>query len=700
MESFWRQDDDDYRTDYDAFLRAKEEQGSTGHTVKVKAKKHLRESGPIDGFYKDNGAAEDEGDSDQIANLLKMTGLDGFVHKLPNSASGAVVASGPSAEHVRVVVLYGTEFGFSKEIAEKLCLQLKEAKTYWPVLVDMADHPTGYELSKEQAVFAVCSTQGDGVPPTEARDFCQWLFAGKAGDLSSLNFSVCALGDRTYQHFCRCGKLIDAALEKAGAKQLVDRVDVNKEDWKAVNAWLEAVVLQLGLQKLKTLGELGGVFTESASEHSAVRRFGKSRPFAATVLATQGLCNLSSTLDKNTVRVEFDLEGSGLTYLPGDALGIYPSNPAQAVAELLEVLRTKGSLAVPPPSWHYEDAAVDSTTRVMPLGQALLKAYDLRSPKPDLLQALLTLITAHLKEAVAIPTPEQAEAEGAPSAHDQEARLQALIADEALHAKYFAERHVIDVLLDFSAARMDATQLLPHLRQLQPRLYSISSSPLEHPTRVQTTVAEVKYETRGRARVGICSTHLSERCQVGSTLPVYIHKNADFRLPEDPSTPIIMVGPGTGLAPFRSFILQRLLERGASDTASEAAGPDAVTTERGQMVLFFGCRRSDQDYLYGDVLDGWAAEGRLTLFNAFSRQQAEKVYVQQRVRENGELLWKLLQQGAHFYVCGDASSMAGAVEVALLEVIAERQDLGAAAAAEYLAELSRVDRYQRDVWFS
>jgi len=345
------------------------------------------------------------------------------------------------------------------------------------------------------------------------------------------------------------------------------------------------------------------------------------------------------------------------------------------------------------------------------------------------------------------------------SVEQQVSELTALAADKVALDDYLTPRHVIDMLRDYPAAHvtvdqvgstcakvgvqcsrrngwlspgipppctwppfvltpapfqpqtrpLPATQLLPTLRQLQPRLYSISSSPLEDGQGVQATIAVVRYSSLGDDRVGVCSTFVAERTQVGDRVPVFISKNPNFRLPADPSTPVIMVGPGTGLAPFRAFIVHRLLERGADPTTLGGEGGGNHSSQAAQqrlggpMVLYFGCRRSEQDYLYGADLERWAAAGAVELHTAFSREKGRpKVYVQQRLEESADRVWELLEAGGHFYVCGDANNMAGAVEQTLLRIIATRLPggLGEAGAKAYLQRLSDTHRYERDVWFS
>lgn len=607
---------------------------------------------------------------------------------------------------VRVLVMYGTEYGFSKEIAGVLCKRLQDSDKYWPVLVDMADHPKGYPLAEEQAVLVICSTQGDGVPPTEPREFCEWLFAGNCGKLEGVHYSVCALGDKTYNHYCRCGKLIDAAFEKQGAKQLADRKDIDREDWPNINKWMDSVLVALATHQFKPIGEGAAApdvptAAPSPMAKTGNRRWTKSKPFNARVVAVEKLCKVEHADDKNTVRVEFDLGSSGLAYIPGDALGIYPKNRMKDVDELINLLGADPMDLVPLPAWHYEEQDTHYPNGVLPLEMALSKCYDLRQPKLAIFQLLLSCCRAVSKangatngnvvDAVVKGNGSATNGHGVEGGESAEIELlQRLVSGSAKDQEAFCEgRHVADILRTFPAARLTTSQLLPVLKPLLHRLYSISSSPLEHSKRVQATIAEVKYSAHKRDRVGVCSTYTSERIKVGSHVPIFMHTNPDFRLPTDMTTPIIMVGPGTGLAPFRSFIAERLLR-----SSQQAAGPPP-----GHMLLFFGCRHRDQDYLYRSQLEEWAAGGHVTLVTAFSREQGQKVYVQNRMAEHGDLVWDLLQKGGHFYICGDALNMAGQVQDALLQIIASRQPGGVEAAQKLLEQLEASKRFQRDVWY-
>lgn len=546
----------------------------------------------------------------------------------------------------------------------------------------MADFPKGLDLSNEKAILMCCSTQGDGVPPNEAREFVEWLDSAGANKLNSIPFSVLALGDMSYEHFCACGKRLDARLEALGASRAFPRFDVNKEDWKMVDEWIEGVcnkVTELGIQTAApAVNVLADITNTVNGDAPAKKKYSRSNPFLATVTRVQGLCNVTSKDDKDTVQVEFDLGDSGLEYMPGDALGVVPRNCPKKVTELLQVWGVDGNTEITLPSWKGQVNSAIAAAEMLPLRAALVSCYDIRQPKPD----IFAVLKAGYDRLTAGGT--QLTAEGMRQAE----QLRALTdgSDKAAKARedYLTGRHLVDVLAAFPTARPTVAELLPCLRQLQARLYSISSSQRENKGRVQITVAIVRYDLLGSDRIGVCSTFVGERMELGSQVPIFISKNADFRLPKSLATPIIMVGPGTGLAPFRSFIQDRIL-----------TGQDY-----GESVLFFGCRRSDQDYLYGPVLENWNAEGKIKLFTAFSREGKAKVYVQQRIREQGDLIFSLLEKGAHFYVCGDASSMAGQVEEALLELIKQRvPGKTAEAAHSYLEAMRKTDRYQRDVWY-
>eukprot|EP01026_Neomeris_dumetosa_P056801 TRINITY_DN5202_c0_g1_i11.p1 TRINITY_DN5202_c0_g1~~TRINITY_DN5202_c0_g1_i11.p1 ORF type:complete len:680 (-),score=89.85 TRINITY_DN5202_c0_g1_i11:366-2333(-) len=569
-------------------------------------------------------------------------------------------SSNSNGNLIRIPIFFGTEYGFSEEIARELEQKLSSEEefneVYQPVVYDMADYSNGFNFKGEQVLLVICSTSGDGVPPAYARPFCEWLKDGAGGGsgLEDVYFSVLALGDRAYAHYCQCGKDIDNYLEKIGSQRFVDRVDVDCEDWDAIRTWMSNVMA--GLNELPLVRQEIDVALNSSTENST--KLSKKNPYFAIVKDVVPLCNIKDqNYDKNTVKIEFDLGDSGLTYVAGDALGIYPLNDPVRVQKLISALGLTGKESVKTPKWVFNKVDLFESGGTITLYEALCRCFDIRQPKPEILEPLFSK-NPQLRQ------------------KDQQ-------------KQFLEERHLVDIVREMDHIDLNLF-LNSYLRPLQPRLYSISSSPLEDTLSVQLTVAEVKYTSLGVDRIGVASTYISERVVKSATkIPVYISSNFDFRLPCDISVPIIMVGPGTGLAPFRAFIIQRIKESQISNT------------QYGTMVLYFGCRRRDQDYLYGDQLEQWAQEGIITLYTAFSRENSgKKVYVQHRLKESGSQVWDLLNdQKGHFYVCGDAARMAGDVEAVLLEIVQEFGNRGKEQALEYLDALAASGRYQKDVWY-
>ena len=635
--------------------------------------------------YKAEAKARPETD---FENWIRKPDPKTTMHKFTSAETSDSEEVPPPAHLKPVGVLYGTEFGLSREVCEKLCEKLIATNSYHPMLLSMDDYPSGLDLTKLQALLVACSTQGEGVPPTDARAFCQWLQGDKAPAVPELKFSVCALGDTSYTHFAQCGKDVDARLERlAGpSNRFAPRVDVNKEDWAAIDGWIDSVLTGLDALELRTIEELGGnghaavaaVVSGAVAGGDGVmtsHSYSKSRPYVAEIVAVSNLCSITGTDDKNTIRVDIDLGDSGLTYQPGDSLGVWPQNNPAAVGEIIALMGWDADEMLARPTWHYkssvESSAATSKNAKMSLRDLLTTCYDLKALRPDLLEYLET--NFGVSPGVA-----------------------------GDRAAYLEARHVVDVLRDvFSAQKADgnattstattkppaASSILKYLRQLVPRLYSISSTPLDDPTKVTLTVAVVEYEQLGIGRQGVCSTYLNDRVAPGSKVPVYIYDNPDFRLPESSTTPIVMVGPGTGVAPFRSFVRHRAL-----------ATPASAPMKASENLLFFGSRRRDQDFLYGDEFDAMHRDDKLNLITAFSREQTQKVYVQHRIKEHADLIWNALENNGHFYICGDGEHMSSAVESALEELIAARGGGTAADAKAYVANLVATHRFQKDVW--
>jgi sulfite reductase (NADPH) flavoprotein alpha-component len=553
----------------------------------------------------------------------------------PRSQTPSAAALAP------LTILFGSQTGTAEGIAEKVD---KEAgkRGFAATVLDMAQTDLA-KLANEKNLLVITSTYGDGEPPDNAKALHTALKVAAstsepAHPLASVRFSVCALGDTNYAQFCQCGKDLDAWLEKLGATRTTARTDCDLDYDAPFTKWLDAA-----LTSLAPVAAAGVAAPDTGSPGPAAEDTGysKKNPFPSTVLAVRNLNGPGSAKEVN--HVEFSLEGSGLTYEAGDALGVVPQNCPELVNDVLAALGCDGEEAVPTPAGE------------LPLRRALTEIYDLGKPSPELL-ALIAPVGAALRR------DESAESRDKP-------------------APTPAPHHVIDVLVAAPAKPVPA-DFVAKLKKLQPRLYSISSSPKAHPGQVHLTVGAVRYEKDGRARKGVCSTFLAERALAAGKVGVFVHANKAFRPPAHGDMPMIMVGPGTGIAPFRAFLEER-----------------RATGARGKNWLFFGDQKAASDFLYRDELTAMQAAGTLHRLDlAFSRDQAEKIYVQNRMLENAAELYAWLEAGAHFYVCGDASRMAKDVDLALHQVLEKAGGKSAEQAAAYVAALKAAKRYARDVY--
>jgi sulfite reductase (NADPH) flavoprotein alpha-component len=583
--------------------------------------------------------------------------LNGFFAGLfsRNPASPSPLAPGPSpAEALApLTILFGSQTGTAEGLAKKAA---KEAgkRGFAPTVLDMAQTDVT-RLAAERHLLVIVSTYGDGEPPDSAKALhgalgsqISNLKSEIAPSLAGVRFSVCALGDTNYTQFCQCGKDFDARLEKLGAVRVTPRVDCDLEYEAKFTAWLDESLRALGTAPAPALAPVEPLRTDSeppsATPHpqSAIE-YGRSRPFPALLLTSRNLSGPGSA--KQVQHVEFSLEGSGLTYEAGDALGVFPQNNPEQVGTVLAALGCDGEEAVPAPD--------GSTTS---LRRALTELYDLGKPG----NALLELVAAG----------------ASPTSKSPRSTTPATVTA-------VAPFHVIDVLLASPGLKIPPPDFVRALRKLQPRLYSISSSPKAHPGAVHLTVGTVRYEKDGRAREGVCSTFLADRATPGSTrVGVFVHASKGFRPPADGSRPMIMVGPGTGIAPFRAFLQER-----------------RATGATGKHWLFFGDQREATDFLYRDEILHLQATGILTRLNlAWSRDRAEKVYVQHGMLEHAAELYAWLEAGAHFNVCGDASRMAKDVDAALHTVIEKAGGKTPEQAAAYIQALKSAKRYARDVY--
>ncbi len=525
-----------------------------------------------------------------LAGVLSRSGL-------PSASGGGPAAPAPD-ERLPLLILFGSQSGNAESLAKKLAKQAS-ARGFKARAAGM-DAVTVADLKKERRILLVSSTWGEGDMPDNAVSLWEGLNQnGSSPQLSGVQYSVLALGDRNYgETFCLAGRRLDERFSELGAERIHPRVECDVDYEEPAQQWSTGVFA--ALQK--------GTGTVAVAEPAVVEEvetgYTKKNPFPAALLENRMLNATGSA--KDTRHIACSLDGSGLTYETGDALGLYPQNCPGVVDQVIAAHGLAPQTAVPLPDGG-----------IAPLRAALINAYEIRSK-------------LGVKPAVPVT----------------------------------AEAFVED------------------LRKLQPRLYSIASSPRAHPGEVHLTVGAVRYEKDGIAHKGVASTFLADRLPIGGTAGVFIHKSPHFRVPQDGNVPIIMVGPGTGIAPFRAFLEER-----------EATGA------KGRNWLFFGDQRRTSDFLYQVQLEAWAVSGHLTRLSlAFSRDQKDKIYVQNLMLQQADELWSWLEQGAHFYVCGDASRMAKDVEAALLQVIREQGARDETGAAAYLAELKKAKRYQRDVY--
>jgi sulfite reductase (NADPH) flavoprotein alpha-component len=559
--------------------------------------------------------------------------LEAHVAEVPTANAGPTVSK-------EVTILYGSQTGNAQKLAGKAGKTL-EAQGFQVTVSSMSDFKPN-NLKKVQNLLIVASTHGEGEPPDNALSFHEFLHGKRAPKLDDLRFSVLSLGDSSYEFFCQTGKEFDQRLEQLGGTRLYPRVDCDLDFEEPASKWIEGVLGSLSEAK----GESVALATAAATQAQATESvYSRTNPFHAEVLENLNLNGRGS--NKETRHLEISLEGSGLTYEPGDSLGIYPQNDPDLVDQLLE--ETK---------WNPEEAVtVNKEGDVRPLREALLSHFEITVlTKPFLEQAAKLSGNEALRELTLPETKEKLK-------------------------EYAAGRDVLDLIRDFGPWNASAPEFVSILRKLPPRLYSIASSLSANPDEVHLTIGAVRYDAHGRERKGVCSILCAERLQSGDTLPIYIQRS-HFRLPENPSTPIIMVGPGTGVAPFRAFMQER-----------EEAGAE------GKSWMFFGDQHFVTDFLYQTEWQKWLKEGVLTKMDvAFSRDTAEKVYVQHRMLEHSKELFAWLQEGAAFYVCGDKQNMARDVHNALLEIIEKEGGVSREEAEAYLADMKKQKRYQRDVY--
>jgi sulfite reductase (NADPH) flavoprotein alpha-component len=597
----------------------------------------------------------------------------------------APAPSAVTAEAVTVLVLYATEYGFAKEVARRAAAALSSLRVAAAAgdvprlavrVLNVVDFACA-DFSRETAVLLVASTTGDGVAPHESVEMCDALVSGAVTFGEATVFGVLALGDRSYPHFCRGGRVLADALEKAARRPpLLPMGEVNQEDWETAMEW----VARFGAAVASGGGGGGGgggkedylraaVDKYAAGMDEGRGRYTRANPYAARVVAKEELTDgCGGAGAKCVVRVEFDVEGAGVQWTAGDALGVMPRNN---VERLLRALAAVGDETVV-----VSGGGGGGGTMAEPvsLRDALLEQLDLKTVRAELVDALGVATEDASERARAILLLGREPGSDSARTHFTDAGR-----------AYADERHVLDVLGDFVGAAVTPGEIARLLRPLTARYYSISSTPRLSLSRIAVTVDVLRYVSNNTAREGVASTYLNDRVPVGSSVDavgIFVSRNDNFRLPVDASKPVIMVGPGTGIAPFIAFIDERV-----------------ATAASGRNLLFCGCRHEARDFLYRTRLEAAVAAGRLDLETAFSRDQPHKVYVQDRLRARGADVWQMIDgDGAHVYVCGDGRHMAPDVDEALRGIFGAHGAMDPPAAAAYLDALAADGRMQRDVW--
>ncbi|ELH9514490.1 NADPH-dependent assimilatory sulfite reductase flavoprotein subunit [Salmonella enterica] len=568
----------------------------------------------------------------------QLAWVSGYFWGVLNPRSDAdAVTRAPERGSPGITLISASQTGNARRVAEALRDDLL-AVNLNVNLVNAGDYKFK-QIACEKLLVVVTSTQGEGEPPEEAVALHKFLFSKKAPRLNNTAFAVFSLGDTSYEFFCQAGKDFDNKLAELGGERLLDRVDADVE-YQTVAAQWRARIVDVLKSRTPVTTPVPSVVSGAVNEiHTSP--YTKEAPLRASLSVNQKITGRNS--EKDVRHIEIDLGDSGLCYQPGDALGVWYQNDPALVKEIVELLWLKGD----------EPVAVDG--KLLPLTEALQWHFE------------LTVNTAGIVENYATLTRSEF--------------LLPLVGDKAQLQHYAAATPIAD-MLRFSPSQLDADALVSLLRPLTPRLYSIASSQAEVENEVHLTVGVVRYDIEGRARAGGASSFLADRVDDEGEVRVFIEHNENFRLPTNPETPIIMIGSGTGIAPFRAFIQQRV--------ADEASGKN---------WLFFGNPHFTEDFLYQVEWQRYVKEGLLSRIDlAWSRDQKEKIYVQDKLRERGAELWRWINDGAHIYVCGDANRMAKDVEQALLEVIAEFGGMDLESADEYLSELRVARRYQRDVY--
>lgn len=538
-----------------------------------------------------------------------------------------------------ITLLYGSETGNAQGLAE--VFEERLSNIGHNVTLKAMDEFKPKNLKNVEDLFIITSTQGEGDPPDNAAELHEFIHGRKAPKLEGVRFSVLALGDQTYEFFCQTGRDFDKKLEELGAERLYERVDCDVDYEENAEKWMANVINTIDSAPEGTQSEQ--VVSESIKS-AKEKKYSKANPYQAEVLENINLNGRGS--NKETRHIEFLLDNFGEEYEVGDCLVVLPKNDPALVELLISTL-----------GWDPEDQIqISEDGDTISLEEALSSYFEITKLTKPLIQ-------------------------NAAAYFDNE-ELEEKVQDSEWIQNYIEGRDFIDLLNDFSPEELEPEDLHQILRKLPPREYSISSSYQALPDEVHITVGAVRYNTHGRDRSGVCSVQFAERIQSGDTVPIYLKRNPNFKFPKDGETPVIMIGPGTGIAPFRAHMQER-----------EEYG------YKGNTWLFFGDQHFTTDFLYQTEWQEWLKDGILEKMNvAFSRDTDQKVYVQHRIAEHSKEFNEWLEKGASIYICGDEKNMAKDVHQAIRNVLIKEQNLSEEDAEAYLKQMKKDKRYQRDVY--
>lgn len=537
-----------------------------------------------------------------------------------------------------ITVVYGSETGNAQSLAEIFADRLVEHN--YTVKLTAMDEIKQKEFKKVEDLFVITATHGEGDPPDNALTFHEFIHSRKAPKLENVRFSVLALGDESYEYFCQTGKDFDAKLLELGAERLTDRQDCDLDFDDLAEKWMNKNIEILN----QSTGHGSTVTSTETVQSAKEKRYSKSNPYKAEVLENINLNGRGS--NKEVRHVELLLDNYGESFEPGDCVVVLPQNEPEIVTLLIETLGWDKDIEIP----------INDDGDTLPLEKALTEHFEITKLTKPLLQKAAELFG--------------------------NTELLSQIDNAEWIQQYVDGRDVIDLLTEFPTSELKPETFYKLLRKLPAREYSIASSYEATPDEVHITVGAVRYEAHKRTRKGVCSVQLAERIQPGDTLPIYLKKNPNFKFPFDEETPVIMIGPGTGVAPFRSYMQERE-ELGLS----------------GNTWLFFGEQYFTTDFLYQTEWQAWLKDETLAKLDlAFSRDTEEKIYVQHRIAQQSELFYQWLQDGAAIYVCGDEKHMAKDVHDTIRSVIEQEGDMSEADAEAYLTQMKQEKRYQRDVY--